>query len=88
MKKTPRNLSLQFPASFSPFAFDPPKPAHFTVLLQQHREQTGAPRKIPVAHFPSPRSAILLKIVAMETYFGNAPRLNRRRQFCSRFRAP
>jgi hypothetical protein len=88
MRKTPRNLSLEPPVPYLPFAFGPPKPAHFTLLLKQHRDQTGAPRKIPVEHLPSPRSAILLKIVAMETYSGNAPRLNRRRQFCSRFRAP
>jgi hypothetical protein len=45
------------------------------------------PRKIAIEHLPSPRCAILLKIVAMETYSANTPRLNRRRQFCDRFRA-
>ena len=55
-------------------------------MLRLHRDQAGEPRKIPVEHLPSPRSAILLKIAAMETYSGNAPRLNRRRQFCARFR--
>jgi hypothetical protein len=79
---------MEPPVPFRAFAFTPPKPAHFTVLLQQHRDQPGEPRKIPVEHLPSPRSAILLKIVAMETYSGNTPRLNRRRQFCDRFRAP
>ena len=88
MKKTPRNLSLEPPVPLPPLAFAPPQPSHFTVLLKRHRNQTGQPRKIPVEHLPSPRSAILLKIVAMETYSANAPRLNRRRQFCSRFRAP
>jgi len=86
--KTPRHLSLHPPVPLPPLALAPPKPTHFTVLLKHHRDQTGAPRKIPVQHFPSPRSAILLKIVAMETYSGNTPRLNRRRQFCTRLRAP
>jgi hypothetical protein len=54
---------------------------------RQHRDQSSEPRKIPVEHLPSPRCAILLKIVAMETYAANTPRLNRRRQFCDRFRA-
>jgi hypothetical protein len=88
MRKTPRDLSLQPPVPFLPLPFVPPRPAHFTVLLKQHRDQTGQPRRIPVEHLPSPRSAILLKVVAMETYSGNTPRLNRRRQFCGRFRVP
>jgi hypothetical protein len=48
----------------------------------------GQPRKIPVKHLPSPRSPILLKIVAIETYSGNIPRLNRRRQFFDRVGSP
>ena len=71
-----------------PFAFTPPKPASFTVLPKQHRDQMEAPRKVPIEHLPSPRSTILFKIVATETYSGNIPRLNRRRQFVSRFRSP
>jgi hypothetical protein len=68
--------------------FDPPRPAHFTVLPRQHRDPAGEPRRILIEHLPSPRSAILLKIAAMETYSGNTPRLNRRRRFCERFRFP
>jgi hypothetical protein len=88
MRKTPRKLSLGRLAPFLPFAFVPPPPAHFTILLKQHRGQTGEARRIPIKHLPSPRSAILLKIVASETYSANAPRLDRRRQFCHRFRSP
>ena len=88
MRKTRQNLSLEPPVPIRPFAFTPPKPASFTVLPQLHRDQSGEPRKLPIRHTPSPRSTILFKIVAMETYSGNTPRLNRRRQFCSRFRAP
>jgi hypothetical protein len=87
MRKTPRHLSWASPVPFPPFDFDPPPPPRFTVLPVRQRDQTGEPRKIPVEHLPSPRCAILLKIVAMETYSANAPRLNRRRQFCDRFRA-
>ena len=78
---------MEHPVPFRPFVFAPPKPAHFTVLLKLHRDQTGEPRKIPVEHLPSPRSPILFKVVAMETYSGNTPRLNRRRQFCDRLNA-
>jgi hypothetical protein len=88
MKKTPRHLSLEPSAPFQPLAFPPTKPAPFTVLLKQHRDPTGEARKIPVQHLPSPRSPILLKVVVMETYSANTPRLNRRRQFCNRFRSP
>ena len=70
MRKTPRNLSWAPPVPFPPFDFDPPPPPHFTVLPRQRRGQTGEPRKIPVEHLPSPRCAILLKIVAMETAGG------------------
>jgi hypothetical protein len=86
MKKTLHHLSTAPAVTFRPFAFAPPKPAHFTLLLKLHREQSGEPRKIPVEHFPSPPCPILLKIVAMETYSANVPRLNRRRQFCTRIR--
>jgi hypothetical protein len=88
MSKTRRQLSLEPPIPFRPFAFAPPKPARFTLLPRLHRDQTGEPRKIAIQHLPSPRSTILFKIVAMETYSGNIPRLNRRRQFYSRFRSP
>ncbi len=88
MKKTPRKLSRGRPAPFLPFALTPLQPAHFTLLLQQHRVPTGEARRIPIEHLPSPRSAILLKIVATETYSANTPRLDRRRQFCRRFRSP
>jgi hypothetical protein len=88
MKKTRRPLSLEPPVPFRPFAAAPQRPAQFTVLPRLHRDQTGEPRKIPIQHNPGPRSPILFKIVAMETYSGNAPRLNRRRQFASRFRSP
>ena len=88
MRKTRRNLSLEPPVPFPPFAFALPKPARFTILPKRHRDQTEEPRKIPIEHLPSPRSTILFKIVAMETYSGNAPRLNRRRQFFNRFRSP
>lgn len=72
---------------FRPVGFSPPKPAHFTLLLSLHRDQTEEPRKIPVEHLPSPRSPILFKVAAMETYSSNTPRLNRRRQFYGRFRS-
>jgi hypothetical protein len=88
MRKTPRILSLQPPVPFQSPDFAPPKPAHFIALLKQPRDQTDPARGIPVKHLPGPRSAILLKIVAMETYSGNTPRLIRRRQFYSRLRAP
>jgi hypothetical protein len=81
-------LSLEPPLAFAPLAFAPPSPARFTGLPKRRRNQTGEPRKVPIEHLPSPRSTILFKIVAMETYTGNAPRLNRRRQFFSRFRSP
>jgi hypothetical protein len=87
MRTTPRNLSWSPPVPFPPFDIDPPPPPHFTVLSGRHRDQSGEPRKIPIEHLPSPRCAILLKIVAMETYAANTPRLNRRREFCERFRA-
>jgi len=86
MRKTRRNLSMEQPPPFRPFAFAPAKPAHFTVLLKLHRDQTGEPRKIPVEHLPSPRSPIYFKVVAVEPYSDNTPRQNRRRQFCDRFR--
>jgi hypothetical protein len=70
------------------FASAPPRPPAPVVAPKAHRDQTGQPRKIPVKHLPSPRSPILLKIVAIETYSGNTARLNRRRQFFSRFRWP
>jgi hypothetical protein len=73
---------------FRPFDFAPPRPAQFAIWLKRRRDQAGGPGKIPIEHLPSPRCAILLKIVAMETYSANTPRLNRRRQFCNRFRAP
>ena len=88
MRKTPPHLSLEPPIPFRPFPFAPPKPASFTILPRQHRDQEGEPRKVCIKHLPSPRSTILFKIVAMETYSGNTPRLNRRRQFFSRFRSP
>jgi hypothetical protein len=88
MSKTRPQLSLEFSIPFPPIAFAPPKPAHFTVLPRRHRDPTGEPRKVSIQHLPSPRSTILFKIVAMETYSGNTPRLNRRRQFFSRFRSP
>jgi hypothetical protein len=78
---------LEHPLPFRAFVFAPPKPAQFTVLLKMHRDQTSEPRRIPVEHLPSPRSPILFKVVAMETYSGNTLRLNRRRQFCDRFRS-
>ena len=67
-------------------ALTPPGRGDFAGLLKLRRDPAGEPRKIPVKHLPSPRSPILLKVVAMETYAGNTPRLQRRRQFCDRFR--
>ncbi|MGA2556150.1 MAG: hypothetical protein ABSG04_07735 [Verrucomicrobiota bacterium] len=86
MRKRPRNLSLEPPAPVRLIAFTPPGRGDFTGLLKLRRDPAGEPRKIPVKHLPSPRSPILLKVVATETYSGNTPRLQRRRQFCDRFR--
>jgi hypothetical protein len=87
MKETPRNLSLGQAGLFRPFAFPPAKPAHFAGFTRPPATLRAEPRTIPVEHLPSPRSAILLKIVAMETYSANIPRLDRRRRFCERFRS-
>jgi hypothetical protein len=43
---------------------------------------------MPFDHDPGPQSIILLKIIAMETYSANLPRLARRRQFCKRLGSP
>lgn len=87
MKKTRLEMSMGPAVSFPLLACAVPRPAHFTVLLRLHRDPAVEPRKIPVEHFPSPPSPILFKIAAMETHAGNLPRLNRRRQFCARFRS-
>ena len=87
MRKTPRNLSTEPSAPFLPIDFNPRSPALFPVFLQLRRDPAAEPRRISVKHLPSPRSAILLKIVAMETYAANTPRLTRRRQFCTRLRS-
>jgi hypothetical protein len=87
MSTTRRPLSLKPPVRFGSIAFDSPKPARFTVPAKARRDPAGGPRKIPIEHLPSPRSPILFKIVAMETYAGNTARLNRRRQFFNRFRS-
>jgi hypothetical protein len=78
---------MEQPPPFRPFAFAPAKPAHFTVLLKLHRDQTGEPRRIPVEHLPSPCTTILFKVADTETYSGNTPRPNRRRQTCDRYRS-
>jgi hypothetical protein len=85
MKRTLPKLSIE--ASLPPrnFGLPAPRPHHFTVLIKLHREPPPAPRRVPIEHFPSPSSPILFKIVATETHPRNAPRLNRLRQFYSRF---
>jgi hypothetical protein len=83
MKKTRRLLSVEPTAPIQRFAAGPP----WAVASKLRRDLPGQPRKLPVKHLPSPRSPILLKIVAIETYSGNTARLNRRRQFFNRFRS-
>ena len=86
MKRTLPELSIE--ASLPPrnFGLFSPHPAHFTVLIKLHREPPPVPRHLPIEHLPGPSCPILLKIVAMETHPRNSDRLNRRRQFCNRFR--
>jgi hypothetical protein len=88
MRKTRQPLSLEPPIPFQPFASVLQEQAPFPAPYRLRRDQTGEHRKIPIEHFPSPRSPILFKIVAMETYSGNIPRQNRRRLFYNRFRSP
>jgi hypothetical protein len=51
-------------------------------IVRQERPSVG--KRMPFTYSPGPISIILLKIKAMENYSGNADRLTRQREFCTR----
>lgn len=84
---------LRIPAIVAPSyprqpALIAPAPATVILSLKLRREKKRDPRQMPFDHDPGPQSIILLKIIAMETYSANLPRLARRRQFCKRLGSP
>jgi hypothetical protein len=71
-----------------PLRVPPCNSAAFLIPLNLPERDQAGPRQVIVEHKPGKPSIILLKIMAMETYSGNAERVDRRRRFCKNYVAP
>jgi hypothetical protein len=83
---------LQIPVEVAPSTHAPkriPSGKSAALIIPLHLpKKDQAERHLMVEHKPGKPSIILLKIKAMETYFGNAAQVDRRRRFCKNYVAP